>query len=68
MYIERDISDELDLLDRIKDETETLIDVLNGLDVPNATTQRARRIFQSLKVLEHMLKQSNRYQLFDCCL
>jgi hypothetical protein len=61
MYIERDISDELDLLDRIKDETETLVDVLNGLDVPNATIQRAMRICQSLKVLEYMLKQSNTY-------
>lgn len=61
MYIERDVSDELDLLDRIKDETETLLDVLNGLDVPNATIQRARRIFQSLNVLEYMLSQSNTY-------
>ena len=61
MYIERDVSDELDLLDRIKDETETLVDVLNGLDVPNATLQRARRLFQSLNVLEYMLKQSNTY-------
>ena len=61
MYIERDLSDELDLLDRIKDEAETLVDVLNGLDVPNATMQRARRIFQSLNILEHMLKQSNTY-------
>ena len=61
MYIERDVSDELDLLDRIKDEAETLVDVLNGFDVPNATIQRAMRICQSLKVLEYMLSQSNTY-------
>lgn len=61
MYIERDVSDELDFLDRITDQAETLVDVLNGLDVPNGTIERARRIFQSLKVLEHMLKQSNTY-------
>ena len=61
MYIERDVSDELDLLDRIKYETETLVNVLNGLDVPNATIQRAMRICQSLKVLGYMLNQSNTY-------
>lgn len=61
MYIERDISDELDLLERITDEAETLMEVLNGLDVPNATTQRARNIFQLLKVLRHRLNQSDTY-------
>ena len=61
MYIDRDVSDELDLLDRIKDEAKTLIDVLGGLNVPNGTLQRARSIFQSLNVLEYMLSKSNTY-------
>lgn len=61
MYIERDVSDELDLLDRIKEDASTLVDILDGFDIPIATLYRATRIVHALGVLENMLKQSNTY-------
>ena len=61
MYIERDVSDELDLLDRITTDVYYLTDILEQLDIPNTTVQRAMHIHKCLKVLGYMLKQTNTY-------
>lgn len=61
MYIERDISDELDLLDTIVDDAQELASILFELDVPNATFNRAAHIANGLRDLLNMLKQSNTY-------
>ena len=61
MYIERDVSDELDLLNRITTDVYYLTDILAQLDIPNSVTQRAMHIYKCLKVLGYMLNQSNTY-------
>lgn len=61
MYIERDVSDELEFLEKIQNEACDLVDVLMGLDIPRATIERAKRVANSLKVLENLLKKSQTY-------
>ena len=62
MYINRDVSEELELIDRIRDEVDQLAEVLDSWGpLPKRTIQRFETISNSLQVLENMLKESNTY-------
>lgn len=62
MYIEKDISEELCLIDKIRDEVDELAEILGEEESGvNRYIKRLETISQSLVVLKLMLEQSNTY-------
>lgn len=65
MYIEKDISEELALLEKIRDEVDELAETLDELaTLPKGTNKKFESISQSLAVLDLMLRESTTYIVF----